>query len=288
MTDVLGAVGIPGIDGHAGLAQAAQPDAGHAGILYSSSDAKRSTPQETDGQVAAEPLDALGVRVNGVLVDPAAARVPRGRTTCLIGTQDSWLAPRNSGVPFGLRLQQANSLAPQRTGIHAKWLSYNYYIYNHISIVQHHYIQILLCKVGCRLSKLRLRENSIHRRPWQVRIMAVTLGAHESLAGCRQYSQRFPARSRTCRRTARGIASCAIPAAFAADSPVRGPRRLPGGGAPVPPCPPCAASSHWTSWAKAWYSASSSGVKRPRLAPGDQLLQTPLRRRRQADLVART
>jgi hypothetical protein len=41
-----------------------------------------------------------------------------------------------------------------------------------------------------------------------------TNGAHEKPAGCLQYSQRSPARSPTCRRIARGIASRAIRPAF--------------------------------------------------------------------------
>lgn len=44
-----------------------------------------------------------------------------------------------------------------------------------------------------------------------------TKGAHEKLAGCWQYSQRLPARSRTCRRTPRGIALRAMRAALAGE-----------------------------------------------------------------------
>jgi len=44
-----------------------------------------------------------------------------------------------------------------------------------------------------------------------------TNGAQEKAAGCRQYSQRLSARSRTCRRTARGMASRAIRVAFAVE-----------------------------------------------------------------------
>ena len=85
--------------------------------------------------------------------------VPRGLATCLIGTQQPWLAPRNSGALVACRLQLTDSLAQRRTGICGKTLSAYVSVYldsiNTIDV----YGEILLCKFGCRLGKLRLREN---------------------------------------------------------------------------------------------------------------------------------
>jgi hypothetical protein len=59
------------------------------------------------------------------------------------------------------------------------------------------------------------------------RMCSQTKGAQENVAGCRQYSQQLPARSRTRRRNARGIASDAIRAACVADLRFAGPYRSP-------------------------------------------------------------
>src|SRR5208337_3061809 len=49
--------------------------------------------------------------------------VPWGLATCLIGTQQPWLAPRNSGALVACRLQLTASLAQWRTGICGTMLS---------------------------------------------------------------------------------------------------------------------------------------------------------------------